>query len=125
MFLIILILIIYAPNLIWLVKSTAYISNRSSKALNFLTVHTNKNKIQLGRLMPGESRFIFLPKSGDSTFEITYVKGGNLIHICRQYIEGSMYTLEATIYDTETPECDVKLPLFSESFLVKLINELK
>ena len=122
--LIILILIVFAPNLVWLVKSTAFISNRSSKALNFLTVHINRNNIQLGRLMPGQSRFIMLPKTGDTTFEISYVKGGNLVHNCRQYVEDSMYSVEARIYDTRTPECNVKFPFLSESFLVKMINEL-
>lgn len=123
--LIILIMIIYAPNFIWLVKSTVYISNRSSKALNFVTVHINDKTMQLGKLMPDENRFIFLPKSGDATFELSYVKGGKLIFSCRQYVESEMYNVKSVINDSDSPDCSNNAPFINELFILKLLNQIK
>ena len=123
--LIILIIILYAPNFIWLVKSTAYISNRSSKTLNFVTVHVDDKTIQLGKLMPDENRFIFLPKSSDATFELSYLKGGELIFSCRQYIESEMYNIKSVINDSDSPDCSTNSPFINELFILKLLNQIK
>jgi len=123
--LVILIMILYAPNFIWLVKSTAYISNRSSKALNFLSVHVDDKSVQLGKLMPDETRFIFLPRSGDATFELSYVKGGKLIFSCRQYIESEMYNVKSVINDSDSPDCSTDSPFINELFILKLLNQIK
>ena len=121
---IILIMIIYAPNFIWLIRSTAYISNKSAKVFNLVSVHVDGKNIQLGRLMPGESRFMFLPKSGDETFEIRYLKDGNFLVGCRQYYESAMYNIKVVINNTNSPVCIAKLAFTNELFILIILNQI-
>lgn len=78
----------FIPNLIWLVNSTARITNIGENILSSVTVYVDDKKINLGELTSGKSRFILLPKSGDATYKVSYAKGSSAESVCQEYEEG-------------------------------------
>ncbi|MGB5474255.1 MAG: hypothetical protein WBQ78_12355 [Gammaproteobacteria bacterium] len=112
---------IFAPNLIWLANSTARITNGGTDAISSVIVHVDDKKTKLGDLLPGESRFIFLPKSGDATYKVSYGDENNSESVCEEYVEGNMYHMETVLESSQGSGCEVSLPLFSEVFILKVI----
>ncbi len=112
---------IFAPNLVWLAYSTNRITNGGAGLLRSVTVHVDDRKVYLGELHPGDSRFTFLPKSGDATYRVSYTNGTRDELACQAYVEGEMYHVELLLADTRGPVCTVTLPLISELFILKLI----
>ena len=60
-------LVVFAPNLIWLVRSTARVPNHSARELRNFCLELGGRDLALGPLAPGQSRFVFLPETGDVT----------------------------------------------------------
>ncbi|MGB5607130.1 MAG: hypothetical protein WBN51_11460 [Gammaproteobacteria bacterium] len=114
---------IFAPNLIWLAKSTARITNGGTVMLSSVIVDVDDKETKLGDLHPGESRFILLPKSGDATYKVNYEKGGYSESVCQEYVESEMYHVETILESSHDSGCAVSLPLFSELFILKVIVE--
>ncbi len=110
---------VFLLNLFWLGFSTARIVNGETESIHSVIVHVNEKETELGDLAPGEHRFIFLPKSGDATFTVTYRKGAESELVCSDYVEGEMYHVEVRLQGTNTSRCSVSLPLFSELFILK------
>lgn len=107
------------PNLLWLTNSTLKISNDSDKILSTIKVYVDEKKVKPDDLKPGESRFVFLPKSGESTVIISYFSDGKSETICHEYVEDGMYHVEAKVSGANK-NCKVSLPIFSELLLLKL-----
>jgi len=118
---VVLVLCIFAPNLIWLAKSTARITNGGTFTLSSVIVYVDDKETKLGELHPGESRFILLPKSGDATYKVTYGKGGFSESVCQEYVESEMYHMETILESSHDSGCAVSLPLFSELIILKVI----
>jgi hypothetical protein len=112
---------IFAPNLIWLGNSTARITNGGTDTINSVIVHVDDEETRLGDLLPGESRFIFLPKSGDATYKVSYVDENNSPSVCEEYVEDDMYHMETVLDRSQGSGCEVSLPLFSEVLILKVI----
>ena len=112
---------VFLPNLLWLNFSTARILNGEPTSIDIVIVHVNQKTIALGSLEPGEHRFLFLPKSGDATFFVTYRKGSESERACTGYVEGDMYHVEAQLMGADTSRCSFSLPLLSELFILKWI----
>lgn len=110
-----------APNLIWLKNSTSRVLNKDKDTISSVTVHVNEKQTEIGDLLPGESRFIFLPKLGDATYKVTYDDETNSRTICVDYVESEMYHMETVIRSPKISECNSSLPLLSELFIFKVI----
>ena len=110
------------PNLLLLTSSTLKIKNSRDKVISSVIVHVDEKQKKLPDLMPGQSSFTILPKSGDSTIKITYYYDENLETACRDYIENSMYHVEVEINSSNKEECKISLPITSELLLFKLLN---
>ncbi len=112
---------VLAPNLIWLANSTTRITNGGVNYLNSVTVYVDDKETKIGGLSSGESRFIFLPKSGDATYKVGYVNGASSESVCQEYVEGEMYHVETLLGGARGSECLVTLPLTSELLILKVM----
>ncbi len=110
------------PNLLWLTGSTLKIKNNRDKVISSVIVHVDEKQKKLQDLIPGQSSFILLPKSGDSTIKITYYYDEIPETDCRDYIEDSMYHVEVEINRSTNKECNISLPITSELLLFKLLK---
>jgi hypothetical protein len=81
----------------------------------------DNKETRLSELLPGESRFILLPKSGDGTYEVSYGNTENSEPVCKDYVEGAMYHAETILAGPNGPVCKVTLPLFSELLILKMV----
>lgn len=112
---------IFAPNLIWLANSTTRITNIGLDILSSVTVYVDDRETNLGELPPGKSRFMFLPKSGDSTYKVSYTNRSSVESVCQEYVEDEMYHVETLLSGTKGSICSVTLPLVSELFILKVL----
>lgn len=118
---VILVTCIFAPNLVWLANSTTRITNIGSGVLNSVTVYIDDKETSLGALLPGESRFMLLPKSGDSTYKVDFTNRSSVESVCQEYVEGEMYHVETLLSGTKGSICSVTLPLVSELLILKVL----
>ncbi len=110
-----------APNLLWLTNSTLKIRNDGDKLLSSIIIRVDEKETKISDMKPGQSRFIFLTKSGESTVTITYNSGAKSETICHVYVEEGMYHVEVEINSSNNGKCKASLPIVSELFLLKLI----
>lgn len=106
-------LVVLSPNLLWLARSTATVTNESGKELRDLRVDLGDRDVLIGVAMPGQSRFVFLPQAGDATLGVSYVVDGELHRACQEYVEGSMYHVDIVISEELEASCSVSLPLLN------------
>lgn len=106
-------LVVLGPNLLWLARSTATVTNESGKELRDLRVDLGDRDVLIGVAMLGQSRFVFLPQTGAATLGVTYVVNGELHRGCHEYVEGSMYHVDIVISDGQEASCTVSLPLLN------------
>ncbi len=114
-------LAILSLNLIWLVRSTARITNAGEDRLDAVVVHVREKAIALGPLFPGEHRFILLPLSGESPYEVSVVQAGQQKTVCQAYIEGSLYHVETVLQDDRGSKCTISFPLTSALLVWKAL----
>jgi hypothetical protein len=110
----VILLVIFAPNLIWLNWSTLFIRNQSSKSIDNITLEICSQTVHV-TAKPESSSLHFLPECGDTTL---IVRANNEI-ICQSYVQGDMFDVEV---DTGTKNCNATLPIFSSLFLFKLFK---
>ena len=110
----VILLVIFTPNLIWLNWSTLFIRNQSSESVDNISFEICSETFSV-TAEPESSSLHFLPKCGDTTL---IVRTNNEI-ICKSYVEGDMYNVEV---DIAHKKCEVELPIFSSLFLLKLIE---
>ncbi len=109
-------LIVFAPNLIWLARSTARITNQSGRELRNFRLELGERDVTLGLVAPGQSRFVFLPETGDATLLVVYSVGTRQRTGCQEYVEGSMIHVNVVIGPDLESHCDVTLPLTDRLF---------
>jgi len=112
---------ILAPNIFWLSNSTARIKNEGLDIIHSVAIYVDEKKILLGNLSSGESRFTFLPNSGDATYKVVYEDDTNLKSVCESYVESDMYHIETLLEGSTESECEVSIPIFSDLLILKLI----
>jgi hypothetical protein len=115
-------LIVFSPNLICLARSTARITNQSGRELRNFRLDVGGSDVTLGDVTPGQSRFVFLPETGDATLLVVYSVGTQQITGCQLYVEGSMYHVTVVIAPDLEPHCDVTLPLTDRLFWAEALG---
>lgn len=95
-------LLLLGPNLLWLNWSTVRIENRGAQPLDDAVLVACEQAMSLGRLAPGASRFLFLPKCGDDSVQ---TRVGRHDTNCRLYVEGDMYHVRAWFNSPTTGDC--------------------
>ena len=109
-------LIVFSPNLIWLVRSTARITNQSGRELRNFRLELGERDVVLGLVTPGQSRFVFLPETGDASLLAVYSVGTRQRTGCQEYVEGSMFHVNVVIGPDLESQCVVTLPLTERLF---------
>ena len=94
--------LLLGPNLLWLNWSTVRIENRGSQSIEEAVLFVCEQPVSLGRLVPGTSRFRFLPKCGDDSLEI---RADRRSTNCKIYVEGEMYHVRAWFASPTTGDC--------------------
>ncbi|MDA0206476.1 MAG: hypothetical protein O3A53_19510 [Acidobacteria bacterium] len=115
-------LIVFSPNLIWLARSTARITNQSGRELRNFRLKVGERDVIFGIVTPGQSRFVFLPETGDATLLVVYSVGTRQITGCQEYVEGSMYHVNVVIGPDLESHCDVTLPLTDRLFWTEALG---
>lgn len=109
-------LIVFAPNLIWLARSTARITNHSGRELRNFRLELGERDVTFGVLAPGQSRFAFLPETGGATLLVVYSVGTRQRTGCQEYVEGRMFHVNVAVGPDLEPQCDMTLPLTERLF---------
>ena len=110
------IVLLLAPNLIWLATSTVRIENASDLPRDAVRYSACETTHDVGRLAPGQSVFRFLEACGDDTLEILVGDAP----FCQTYVEGELYHVDATIEDISTVQCGYD-DLLSSLFVAKVL----
>lgn len=105
-------LVVFGPNFLWLSRSTARITNDSGRELRDVRAEMAGADVLVGVVGPGQSRFVFLPQTGDATFHVSFVADGEPLSGCQEYVEGSMFHVVVAIGQDLAANCDVDMPLF-------------
>lgn len=95
-------MLLLGPNLLWLNWSTVRIENRGSQSIEEAILFVCEQRVSLGSLAPGASRFRFLPKCGDDSLEI---RAGQQSTNCTIYVEGEMYHVRAWFTSSTMGDC--------------------
>lgn len=114
--------IVFAPNLIWLARSTARITNQSGRELRNFRLELGETDVTLGLVMPGQSRFVFLPETGAAALLVVYSAGTRQRTGCQQYVEGSMFHVNVFIGPDLEPRCGVTMPLTGRLFWTEALG---
>lgn len=122
--LILLFLLLVAPNIVWVFNSTATIVNTGDSEITSVVIYLDEKEVKFSNLEPGQQKLIFLPKSGDSTFRVVFSYGNKYLNACNEYVEGEMYHVEAKLNSRINSKCSSTLPLTSQLFVLKFLRGL-
>ncbi|MBX3235694.1 MAG: hypothetical protein KF814_06045 [Nitrospiraceae bacterium] len=112
------ILLLCAPNLVWLKHSTVRVENRGQEEIQDLVLYACSQPINLGSLAPGGSRFRLIPHCGEDSLE---VRSGDLA-VCNIYVEGQSYHVLAWLTSPMSGDCTYKgAPPFSPWLVGELL----
>lgn len=109
---------IAAVNLFWLNYSTTRVSI-AGRGLASVKLYIDNQLIDLGNLRRGESRFMFLPKTGTALYTITFTEG-NFVHTaCEAEVEPTGQHVEASLAPEGASTCVVTDPMLSDLMILK------
>jgi hypothetical protein len=108
--------LVFAPNLIWLARSTARITNHSGRELRNFRLELGERDVTFGLVTPGDSRFVFLPETGGETLLVVYSVGTRQRSGCQEYVEGRMFHVNVAVGPDLETQCNVTLPLTERLF---------
>jgi hypothetical protein len=109
--------VIIGPNAFWLARSTVRIENRGSARVPSVVLAACSETLQLGPLPAGSSVFRVLPQCGDDTLVIS----SGLAQVCRLYVEGSLYHVQAWFSSPDEGDCEYDSPPFSPLLVSQLL----
>ena len=112
--------LVVLPNSIWLFRSTAVVTNATDNVITGVTATVDDSVVVLGTLDAGESKFVFLPDSGDATLVVSCKSNGMSRTACHEYVEGTMYDVDIFITDPEAV-CRTYLPILDDLFVRHLL----
>ncbi len=110
------VVLVIAPNLVWLGTSTVRIYNAADSTIDAVAYVACETSHHVGTLRPHQSVFRFLPACGDDTLEIVVGES----RFCQTYVEGELYHVEATIDTAGAVSCRYGDPL-SSLFVAKAL----
>ena len=120
--LVIIVGVISALNLLWLGFSSAKVVV-GHRGVASVMVHVGNEVIEIGNMRTGESRFLFLPKSGESslgtTFSVSFIIDEEQTQVCAHDIELSMQHVHVVLYHDMESTCTVSSPILSELIVTK------
>ena len=110
--------LLVAPNFLWLGRSSAKIRNIGDTEVTLRIVISDDpaKTVELGRLAPGASRFIWIDPVGEATLGIKVMEGTEWRRHCNEYVEAGLYRVEITVATPDQVECHTDL-----SFLSRLL----
>jgi hypothetical protein len=114
------VLLVWAPNLVWLRRSTVYVENRSDSTVEAVRVFACDESIELGDLEWGESRLRLIPECGDTTLSVSTRFHGVEHQTCSASVDASMTHVEAWFDSPTKGGCDYGEPLLSPLLLTRL-----
>ena len=109
-------LVLLAPNLLWLGTSTLRIQNLSNSSIDSIAYMVCETIHPVGTLAAHQSIFRFLPACGDDTLEIVIGEA----KFCQTYVEGELYHVDAAIAGIDTVSCTYD-DLLSSLFVGKVL----
>ena len=100
--------VIAAVNVLWLQWSSAKIVVGHRGVPN-VALQVEDEMINIGNLRTGESRFLFLPKTGKakSIFEVSFMIDEVQTQVCTLEIESTKQHVEIVLYNDEVSTCSV------------------
>lgn len=110
------VVLVIAPNLVWLGTSTVRIHNAADSTTDAVAYVACETSHHVGTLGPHQSVFRFLPACGDDTLEIVVGQS----RFCQMYVEGELYHVEATIDAAGAVTCRYD-DLLSSLFIAKVL----
>ena len=113
----VLLVMLVAPNFIWLGTSTVRVHNSSNATIDRVGYSACETLHVVGSLGPGESVFRFLEACGDDTLEILIGESA----YCQSYVEGELYHVDAIIGDDGDVRCRYD-DLLSSLFIYKVLR---
>jgi hypothetical protein len=118
------VILLVAPNALWLSRSSAIIHNTGTHPLTLRFTYFDQPEriIDIGTLPPGTSRFLWLDPIGEATLVIHVKDGTDWREHCANYIEQGMYRVEVTAHSPTEIECDTDLPLFDRLLMLDYLS---
>lgn len=113
-------LVVWAPNLVWLRRSTVYVENRSNSTIEAVRLFACDEAIEFGDLEWGESRLRLIPECGDTALSVSSRSHGVEHQICNAAVDASMTHVEAWFDSPTKGDCDYGEPLLSPLLLPRL-----
>ena len=112
--------VIAAVNVLWLQWSSAKIVVGHRGVPN-VALQVEDEMINIGNLRTGESRFLFLPKTGKakSIFEVSFMIDEVQTQVCTLEIESTKQHVEIVLYNDDVSTCSVSSPILSELIVSK------
>jgi hypothetical protein len=107
-----------AINLFWLAFSTTRVEI-VERGLADVKIIVGEEVIELGDLRRGETRFMFLPKHGTTTYSISFMQQGYTHTACAVEVNETNNHVEAHLYPERESVCTVTEPLLSEIMVTK------
>ena len=101
--------------------STARLKNESSHALSEVSLRVGELIVPVGDISPGGSRFVWLPKRGESTLSVEFSSGGRKYKDCSEYVEGEMYHVRANVSSALALSCRTEIGVFSRIMILELL----
>lgn len=117
-------LIAVVPNGLWLVRSTSFVRSHSVEpaSVRIVVEDEQRRMTDLGTLVAGEARFLWIAARGEATFFVEVATAGAQRRHCSEYVQGTMYHVEVVIYAPDEVACRVELPLLDRLLLLDLLH---
>ena len=115
--------LLVAPNAYWLSRSSAKIHNIGDTEVTLRIVMSDdpSKTVELGALVPGASRFLWIYPVGEATLGVEVRDGAQWQRHCNEYIEAGMYRVEITVTAPDQVACRTDLPIFSRLLILDMI----
>ena len=98
--------------------STARMKNESPHLLSEVLIRVDDATVRIGEVLPGQSRFVRLPKRGDATFSVEFSALGNRHKGCAEYVEGEMYHVRVSVDSALAVSCSTELGVFTHRIML-------
>ena len=117
-------LLMVAPNALWLERSSAKVHNTSAAPVTLRVIISDHPDqiIELGTLLPGASRFLWIDPVGEATLEVELRDGAGWRRHCAEYIEAGMYRVEITVAAPDRVECITELVLIERLLIIDYLS---
>ncbi len=115
--------VICSFNLLWLRYSSTKVVV-GHRGVASVIIRVDGEEIELGNLRTGESRFLFLPRTGKSaprsTFSISFMIDDMQTSVCTLGVEQSGRHVDVVLYNDAESTCVLSSPILSELIVTKV-----